>query len=515
MTISLYQKLPDNTPVIIGAGQHVERLNKDSTPPFNSPMHLGATACQLALVDAGVGPEHVDTIAAIRLFSDSVKTWASPFGGSNNPPESIARHIGASVKHRIYSNAGGNEPLQLLMEMSRDIARGEKEMVLLAGAEAIASQRFALRNGFEADWHEEFDAPLDNREYLQRLASAAELNSGMRLPAHYYALIENFQAHQLQHTPQQHRHYMAQLMAPFSIIASANPYAQTGIAYTAAELAEISKRNYAISLPYSKFLIAQDAVNQAAAVLLTSVGNARRLGVNPAHWVFLEAYAQGMDRYLSQRENPGHSVAMERVLGKTMDMAGATPADMDLIDIYSCFPCAVHSACETLNLPTDGSLALTVTGGLPYFGGPGNNYSMHALAEMAVRLRQPGLRGLVTANGGFLSKHAAAVLSANPVTATNIDWLYDDVATVQPDSIDQRPYCANPQQGEVITYTVIFKRGKEDIGIVMAETAASERFLASTTASEIAHSMQENSPIGRRINVHQGQDGRQLFSFQD
>lgn len=513
MTTSKHAHIPDNTPIIVGAGQYVERLTTDSTAAISSPMEIAAAACRAALQDAGARASDIDTIAVIRLFSDAAKAWQSPFGGSNNPPESIARHIGASPTHRIYSNAGGTEPQQRLAELFGDIARGAKELVLLAGAEAIANQRFAMRNGLELDWREEFDAPLDNREYSVRFASSEELNSGMSLPVHYYALIENYQAHELGHDLQQHLRHMAAMMSPFSAVAAANPYAQNGLAYSARELATQGKSNYPISLPYSKLLIAQDAVNQGAALLLTSAGKARELGIDPGNWIFVEAHAEGMDRCLSQRENPGRSTAMERVFATTLAMAGANAADMDLIDIYSCFPCAVYSACEALDLATDGSRALTVTGGLPYFGGPGNNYSMHALAEMAVRLRHGNLRGLVTANGGILSKHAATVLSADCVSPGRLNWADAAVVSVDPESIPQLPYCDHPVAGRVISYTVIHRRDEQDVGIALAETAAKERFLASSTDPTVTSAMIAGSPIGRVIDVVTHGDSHR-FSFQ-
>ncbi len=513
MTLQHYQQLPDNTPIIIGAGQTVERLHTRSQPPFSSPMQLAAVASQQALQDAGVAAGEIDTIAVIQLFSDAAKAWASPFGGSNNPPESIAQRIGATPKQRIYSSMGGTQPLQIMVELLQAIARGEMNMALLAGTEAIANQRFAVRNGYELDWREEFDTPLDQRKYSKRFASKEEISSGLSLPVHYYALIENRQAHQMGHHLQQHRRYMAQLLVPFSTVAAANPYAQSPVAYTAEQLAAVTTTNYPLSLPYTKLLVAQDAVNQAAALLLTSVGHARRLGVDPGQWIFLEAYTQGEDQYLTQREDPGHSIAMARVLTTTMAMAGATCADMDIIDLYSCFPCAVHTACDSLGLPTDGSRPLTVTGGLPFFGGPGNNYSLHALAEVAVRLRGAPTRALITANGGMLSKHAAAVLTSEPAKATAIDWANDGELMVDCADIPVRPYAVfsdTPQRGDIISYTVISRRDKADIGIVLAETPAGERFLASSIEPAVTGSLQDNSPIGRTIDVTP-QDDRQIF----
>lgn len=506
--------LPDNTPIIIGSGQYVERLGARSTPPLNAPMQLAAFACERALRDAAVPAAEVDTLAVIRLFADTAKAWQSPLGGSSNPPESVARRIGAAPARRIYSSAGGTEPLHMLVEVLGAIARGETQVALLTGAEAIASQRFAERHGLEADWREEYDTPFDNREYRNRFVSPEEIGGGLTLPVRSYAIIENSQAHRLGHATQQHRDYMAQLMAPFSAVAAANPFSQFPNAYPASALAELNAGNYPISLPYSKLLVAQDAVNQSSALVLTSVGHARRLGVDPRRWVFLQAYAEGVDVFLSEREDPARSAAMQRVLSAVMDRAQAHCADMDLVDIYSCFPCAVHAACEVLGLPTDGSRALTVTGGLPYFGGPGNNYSGHALAEMAVRLRGAPTRALVTANGGILSKHAAAVLTTDPASAAGIDWRRSEELTVDCADIPARPVIRNAQRGTVVSWTVVSRRDKPDIAVVLGETAAGERFLASSTAPETTGPMQQASPIGRDIRVHD-EDARQIFRFED
>ena len=477
-------------------------------------MQLASLASQAALDDASMPATEVDTLAVIRLFSDSVQTWKSPFGGSNNPPESVARRIGANPTHRIYSNAGGTEPLHVMAELLQAIARGEKQCALLTGAEAIASQRFALRNGFEDDWREEFNLPFENREYRQRFVSQEEISCGLTMPVRSYAAIENVQAHQMGHDLRQHRQYMAKLMAPFSEVAANNPFSRSSVSYTEQELAETSSDNYAISLPYSKRLVAQDAVNQSAALLLTSVGNARRLRVNPAKWVYVESYAEGFDQYLSQRIDPGRSAAMERVLTAAMDRSGASCSDMDLIDIYSCFPCAVHAACKILGLPTDGSVPLTVTGGLPFFGGPGNNYTMHALAEMVVRLRSDPSRALVTANGGILSKHAAAILTTDSHRAASMDWSGKGVIAVDCADIPLRAYAAKPQQGSIVSYTVVARRDKPDIGMVLAETPNRERFLASSTESQITEWMTEKNPIGRGINVRLSNE-RQVFNFQE
>ena len=58
---------------------------------------------------------------------------------------------------------------------------------------------------------------------------------------------------------------------------------------------------------------------------------------------------------------------------------------------------------------------MTVTGGLPYHGGPGSNYMTHSIAAMAERLRaDPGAFGLVSGVGMHMTKHAYGLWSAEP-----------------------------------------------------------------------------------------------------
>ena len=77
-----------------------------------------------------------------------------------------------------------------------------------------------------------------------------------------------------------------------------------------------------------------------------------------------------------------------RTMGqKAFAMAGKTVADMSFIDLYSCFPSAVEIGCAELGLAEDDPRGLTVTGGLPYFGGAGNNYVMHSIVTMMEKVR--------------------------------------------------------------------------------------------------------------------------------
>ena len=90
--------------------------------------------------------------------------------------------------------------------------------------------------------------------------------------------------------------------------------------------------------------------------------------------------------------------------------------DIAHLDLYSCFPSAVQIAARELGLAIDEpGRALTVTGGLTFAGGPGNNYASHAIATLMPRLRaEPEAYGLATAVGWYLTKHAVGIYSACP-----------------------------------------------------------------------------------------------------
>jgi acetyl-CoA C-acetyltransferase len=131
--------------------------------------------------------------------------------------------------------------------------------------------------------------------------------------------------------------------------------------------------------------------------------------------VFLHGAATVYEKLILQREDLGASKAAVECAKLALSQAQCDVREVDLVDFYSCFPIAVSNLVDGLGLNKE-ARSWSVTGGLPFFGGPGSNYSMHALVKTVQLLRQRGLRSraLVTANGGYLSSHAAGVYSAQP-----------------------------------------------------------------------------------------------------
>src|SRR3546814_625192 len=221
-----------------------------------------------------------------------------------------------------------------------------------------------------------------------------------------YAVLENARRARLGQGRAEYAASIGRLFEPFTRVAAKNPYAAAPVERSAEELVTVTERNRMIADPYPRFVVSRDQVNQGAAVLVTSVATAERLGIPKEKWVFLNGHADTFEREIMERPDLGTSPGAVRATTAALDMAGLTTSDIACFDLYSCFPIAVSNVVEGLGLDEEDPRGFTVTGGLPFFGGAGNNYSMHAIAETVQRLRDdPGAFGLVGANGGIGRAH--------------------------------------------------------------------------------------------------------------
>ena len=236
-------------------------------------------------------------------------------------------------------------------------------------------------------------------------------------------------------SPDDHRRRIGELWAQFSAVAADNPNAWSREKLTAEQIWQPSPKNRMISWPYTKLMNSNNMVDQGAALILTSVEKATYLQIPRERWVFPYAGADSHDTSAIGERAEFHTSPAIRVAGKrALELAGADIDDMDLVDVYSCFPSAVQVAANELGLPIgDPNRPLTVTGGLTFAGGPWNNYVTHSIATMAEHLTsEPGRRGLITANGGYLTKHSFGVYGTEPPTH---EFRWEDVQS----EVDREP----------------------------------------------------------------------------
>jgi acetyl-CoA C-acetyltransferase len=293
---------------------------------------------------------------------------------------------------------------------------------------------------------------------------------------------------------------MGELFAPFSKVAADNPFAAAPVERSVDDLITVTERNRMICEPYPRLIVARDQVNQGAAAVLMSVGAARRLGVPEGNWVYLHGHADMEEQSLLQRPDLGHSPAAILAVREALAMSGVDVEDLATFDLYSCFPVPVFNICDGVGIAPDDPRGLTVTGGLPFFGGAGNNYSMHAVAETVARMRSaPGQFGLVGANGGIMSKYSVGIYSTTPV-----EWKPDRSARLQ-EQLDGGPTVPVTETADgpatVETYTVRRDGGKLT-GIIIGRLDADQsRFLATTEDDDLIAVLTDDDPLGRSVVV--------------
>ncbi|MFC1896892.1 hypothetical protein ACFL0Q_09620, partial [Thermodesulfobacteriota bacterium] len=361
---------------------------------------------------------------------------------------------------------------------------------------------FEQNQGLSVDWKERFEEPLEDRGLgIDGLISSAEMSHGIISAITSYSVFENAIRHGMGHSVKEHLEYMAKIMTPFLKKAGDNPYTMFHTLPTAETLKEVSVERPFLSIPYHRDFCAKEKVNMAAAVILTSQKKAGELGIPEEKRIYLHAHSGAMDRVMSERSAFDRSDAMQIAIDHLFKHSSLSIGDIDFFDIYSCFPSAVISALEAMALSVDDPRPFTLTGGLPYFGGPGNNYSMHGIVEVVEKARETtdGF-GLVLANGGMLSKAAAGVYSR---AVPDGPWkAYDKRATQA--SIEAIPYprAEVPFEGRatIESYALNYGRGTPVSGIVFARPAGKQgtRTLAAVSGEDEAtiSLLQQDDVIG-------------------
>jgi len=497
--------LDPRTPVVVGVGQAAERLD-DPGYRRRSPVDLAADAVRAALADTGGDPASVaaaiDTAAGIRQFENSVPGARAPLGRSDNYPRSVARRIGASPARAILEVGGGQGPQHLVSEFCAAIAAGGSDVTLVFGSEAISTVEHYANADDRPDFTEHVDGSLEDRGYgLRGMMSRHQAAHGLTGAPSQYALIDNARRARLKQTRGEYAAAMGALFEPFTRVAAANPHAAAPVARSAAELVTPTEANRPIADPYTRYIVAREKVNQGAAALLMSVAAARRLGIPADRWVFLRGHADLRERDLLDRADLSASPAAVMAVRHALDVAGIGVADLATMDLYSCFPAPVFNICDGLGLAADDPRGLTLTGGLPFFGGAGNNYSLHAIAETVQRARQsPGSYGLVGANGGIMSKYSAGVYSTVPAS-----WRSDRSGELQAE-IDGWAAPAQAPQADgwatIETYTVTHGRDGSATAIVVGRLDDDgRRFVArgDDRDGDIVDLLTAAEPIGERV----------------
>lgn len=484
--------MPARQPVVIGVGQLTNRAGDPSQ--VLEPLAMMVEVARRAAADAGIGDRlrEVDELTVINVIS---RAYA-------DPTALLAERLGLTPRQSWYTAIGGNSPQWRVNETAARIARGDVRLALIAGAEAVAGLQMARKAGVKLQWAPEGTPATVGESRWGN--NETEQHHHALMPTSVYPLFENALRAHRGWSLERHRAHLGALCARLAAVARDNPHAWFRDGKSADEITTVTDANRIISWPYPKYMNAIIAVDQAAALLLTDTETARALGVPEERWVYLVGCGDATDHwYVSDRVNYWSSSAIRTAGAQALAQARLSIDEVDLFDLYSCFPCAVQIAAEMLGVPVDDPRPLTVTGALPYHGGPGNNYVTHSVASMVERLRaKPGTRGLVTGVGWYLTKHAVGVYQSAP---PRHDFARVDPAIYQA-TIDAEPHpelALTPDGAATIeTYTVNHDRdGNPSLGIVIARLADGRRCWANLTDVDVLQRMEREEFIGVRGQV--------------
>ncbi|MHB8490693.1 MAG: acetyl-CoA acetyltransferase [Solirubrobacteraceae bacterium] len=494
--------LDPRTPVIVGAGQALQRPGTQAGDSVD-PVGLAVRALRAAAADRGAGDR-------LLRRADSIRHVATSGWLYRDEAALVAEALGASPRETVRTSAfGGDGPVRLLGDSARAIAAGEADVVLLAGAEALATLRSAQRAGARPDWPEqEIGAPTRVLGSDRPPANEAEQAVGLMAPATVYALLECAVRGALGAGQREHFNGIAALWSAFSAVAARNPHAWIQREHSAGEIAGEHEGNRMIATPYRKLMCANIAVDQAAALILCSAQAAAGAGVPRDRWVFPLACAHATDRwFVSERADLAASPAIAATGRAVLEHAHASFDEVAHIDVYSCFPSAVQIAARALGLPLhDPARPLTVTGGLTFAGGPGNNYSMHGIAALVGRLREePDALGFGSALGWYCTKHACAIYSGR---APRRPFREIDANPHIERPPARRATAAHSGIATVEAYTVTHARdGAPEALIVSAITPDGARALVRETDQHTIAETLDCDPLGARLEIVAGADG--------
>jgi acetyl-CoA C-acetyltransferase len=505
--------LDPRTPVVVGVGQVATPPDAGLSPVDRpEPLQLMTDALLAAAEDCDGAPAGGRAPAGRALLerADSIRVVASLGWPTANPAQLVAERLGfaegGGPAELMVSAIGGNNPQALMHDACLAISRGDLDVVLVTGAEAMYARALARRDPARPwlEWasQPEGTPPAALFGVDKPGATELEMQRGVVLPVHAYPLFENALRAANGWTLKEHAARIGALWSRFSEVAAGNPHAWIRTARTPEEIVTPAPANRMVSFPYPKLCTANMQVDQGAGYIVCSVEAARAAGVPEERWVFPLAGADGNDHwFISERTELHRSPAIRLAGAAALEQAGLGVDDVAWVDLYSCFPVVVQMAAAELGLGIDDpDRPLTLTGGLTFGGGPGNNYTSHGIARAVGALRAvPGSAALVTGLGWYATKHSLGVYASRPPEhGGSRPFAWRDV---QPE-VDALPRCRVDPDAvgpvRVETYTVTFDReGAPERGIIACRTADGSRAWGNVTDSDTLAQLCAEEGIGR------------------
>ena len=480
--------LDPRTPVIVGVGQQTQK--PDDLSEALEAAALMRAVVEIAAEDSGA-PDLTRRLDAVAVVDGA---WRY-----SDPARLVADWVGSPQAKTIRSYGGGNTPQSFVNLFGSRIQAGELDVVAIVGAETIWSRRRQRAAGIDRTTTIQDDVEPDERPGQDiSMSTPFEKSRGLEMPIHFYPIFESSIRAASGRAVDEHRAHLAELWARFNAVAVTNPHAWVRTPMSAAAIGDPGNGNRMVGFPYTKAMNSNWDLDQGAALILCSVAAAEAAGVARDRWVFPLAGTDAHDTYaVSRRRDLHSSPAIEAAGARLFELTDTGPDELDHVDLYSCFPSAVQIGASELGLSLDRQL--TVTGGLPFAGGPLNNYVTHSIATMVDVLRNdPGSRGLITANGGYTTKHALGLYSTAP---SGRPFMIDDVQSV----VDRVPATSVDESftgaGIIEAATVMHDREGPEKGLVAIRTPTGARTWAFSVDPQVMGFLMTDAATGALATV--------------
>lgn len=494
---------PERVPVIVGVGQ----VNDRPADPQAGLDSLGLMEAALRAADADAGGGWLDTLDSLAVV-DQIS-----FRQLNPVAPSLAAALGITPSHvEQTAMASGDSPILLLNEAANRIGAGDITVAAVVGGEALrtAAHRAAQAQGTDVS------AQNASRAASSRRAPSYRQQYGLTAPVDVYPLYENAGRAAYGQTLGEGQRESAEIWSRFSDVADGNDGAWIHKPASVETIMTATADNRPIAFPYTKLMVANSSVNQGAGFIVTSLAEARRRGVPDARIIYVGngAAAHECDDPLA-RDRYDRSPSMHVSLRRTLELNAMSIEEIDLVELYSCFPCVPKMARRILGWPVE--KPASVFGGLTFGGGPIGNYMSHAVVSMVQRLREKNGVGLLFANGGFATHNHTILLGSAPIPAAVFPRAFDFQAEADA-ARSAAPAIAEAYEGPatIETYTVFYERdGSARQGVIVARTPAGERTLAKVLPADsdgIAFlSDGEVEPVGTPGRIEIGSEGDRVW----
>ncbi|HEY6425704.1 MAG TPA: hypothetical protein VIX84_00585 [Acidimicrobiales bacterium] len=459
------------------------------------PLDMWERVARSAAADsAGLAAEVLGALESIDVVYS--QSWQY-----DDAVQRLSDRLGASPGRRRYSGIGGSVPHVLAVESAREIRAGRLDLALLVGAEALATVRRLKKVGERAAWS---FRPDEKRPFpMEMQFDPSEISHAVFEAYLTFALFDNARRAHLGRSLAEHRAADGRVMAAMTSVAAAQPeHAWFPVARTGEKITTATTNNRMVAYPYTKLMTSIMDVDMAAAVLLASAERADALGVPEDRRVYLRGWGYAEEpEHVAGHPELWRSLALAAAAGSALSGAGIGVDDVAHLDLYSCFASSVCFGLDALGIAeSDGRAgAVTVTGGLPYHGGPGSNYMTHSLASMVERLRHdPGSFGIVSGVGMHMQKHAYGVWSTDPGAGVVGDPAKYE-ASEEPVAIVGSPETG----GTVTTYSVLHGRdGEPEKALLICDLPEGGRCYAFLGGGATAlAAAEEDELIGRRVTL--------------